>query len=139
MRKFAFVLVPPLLAMHSNIAFSHAEANHTRAYFIAPRNGDKIAGPVTVKFGLQGYGVAPAGVIQEKTGHHHLLINVDQLPPLDQPLPKNDQVRHFGGGQTETSLELPKGRHTLQLVLGDGNHVPIGKEYISEKITIEVK
>lgn len=139
MRKLAFILVPPLLAMHSNIVFSHGEANHNRAYFISPRNGEKISGPVTVKFGLQGYGVAPAGVVKEKTGHHHLLINVDQLPPLDQPLPKDDQFRHFGGGQTETSLELPKGRHTLQLVLGDGNHIPVGKEYISEKITIEVK
>ena len=139
MRKFALILVPPLLAIHSNSAFSHEDANHNKAYFIAPRNGAKITGPVTVKFGLQDFGVAPAGVLKEKTGHHHLLINVDQLPPLDQPLPKDDQFRHFGGGQTETSLELPKGRHTLQLILGDGNHVPVGKEYISEKITIEVK
>jgi hypothetical protein len=83
-------------------------------------------------------GVAPAGVKADNTGHHHLLIDVDTLPPDDQPLPATDQIRHFGGGQTETMLDLPPGRHTLQLVLGDASHVPHDPPVRSQRITITV-
>lgn len=110
-------------------------------YFIAPMNGAEVSGPVTVKFGLKGMGVAPAGVEKAKTGHHHLLINID--PPkgedLDYSLPADDNVRHFGGGQTEATLDLPKGTHTLQLLLGDANHIPHNPPVLSDKITITVK
>jgi hypothetical protein len=83
-------------------------------------------------------GVAPAGVTSPNTGHHHLLVDVAELPPDDLPLPANDQIRHFGLGQTETSLELPPGRHTLQLVLGDALHIPHDPPVRSSKITITV-
>jgi len=108
-------------------------------YFISPQDGDKVSGPVKVRFGLKNMGVAPAGVERQHTGHHHLLINMDELPPLDQPLPATEQVVHFGGGQTETTLDLPPGKHRLQLLLGDHFHVPHNPPVVSETITIRVK
>ncbi len=108
-------------------------------YFISPAHGERVESPLRVRFGLQGMGVAPAGVDKSATGHHHLLIDVDRLPPLDRPLPKDARHRHFGGGQTEVLLELPPGRHSLQLILGDKNHIPHEPALISERIVIEVK
>jgi len=107
-------------------------------YFITPQNGAKVRSPFTVRFGLKGMGVAPAGVTTPNTGHHHLLIDTD-LPPDNLPIPNDDKHRHFGAGQTEVELTLPPGRHTLQLVLGDANHVPHQPPVHSEKITITVQ
>ena len=107
-------------------------------YFIAPQDGDVVPPTFTVKFGLRGMGVAPAGVDQPHTGHHHLLIDLGEEPALDQPLPTTEQVRHFGAGQTETELTLPPGRHTLQLMLGNYLHVPHDPPVRSEVITITV-
>lgn len=114
-------------------------AETASVYFIEPLDGQTLSSPVTVKFGLQGMGVAPAGVVRDNTGHHHLLIDVDSLPDLSKPLPKSEQVRHFGGGQTEATIELTPGTHTLQLVLGDFAHRPHAKPVVSKKITITVK
>ena len=108
-------------------------------YFIQPADGATVDKTFTVKFGLKGMGVAPAGVDVPDTGHHHLLIDLDKLPDLSQPLPATDNLRHFGKGQTETELTLTPGKHTLQLLLGDKNHVPLKPPVISEKITITVK
>ena len=133
-----------ILATLAVLLFSNAclaassSADGAKIYLIAPADGATVSSPVTVLFGLRGMGVAPAGVDQVNTGHHHLFINVDTLPPLDQPLPKDAQHRHFGGGQTETSLDLPPGKHTLQLMLGDHQHMPHSPALISEKITITV-
>ncbi len=110
-----------------------------RAYIISPQDGAVVSSPVTVVFGLEGMGVAPAGVDAANTGHHHLLIDVEDLPALDQPIPADDQHRHFGGGQTQTTIELSPGTHTLQLLLGDRLHLPHGKPVLSEKITITVE
>jgi len=110
-----------------------------KAYIISPKDGETVSSTFTVQFGLKGMGVAPAGVDVEGTGHHHLLIDVDELPDLTKPLPSTDQVVHFGGGQTETELTLPPGEHTLQLVLGDFTHTPHSKPVMSEKITIHVE
>ncbi|MES9944449.1 MAG: DUF4399 domain-containing protein [Candidatus Thiodiazotropha sp.] len=110
-----------------------------KLYIISPMNGEQGSGPVTVRFGLRGMGVAPAGVEREKTGHHHLLIDVNEMPAMDKPLPSDDNHRHFGGGQTEVTLDLEKGYHTLQLVLGDKDHIPFDPPIVSEKITIMVK
>ncbi len=114
-------------------------AENASVYFIEPMDGQTLSSPVTVKFGLQGMGVAPAGVERDNTGHHHLLIDVDTLPDLTKPLPASEQVRHFGGGQTEATIELAPGTHTLQLVLGDFAHRPHAKPVVSKKITITVK
>jgi hypothetical protein len=116
---------------------SHAPGT-ARAYFITPENNVRVGETFKVKFGLTDMGVAPAGVDIENTGHHHLLIDLDELPELDQPLPKNEQILHFGGGQTETSLTLPSGKHTLQLVLGNYQHIPHDHPVMSNKITVTV-
>ncbi len=111
----------------------------TSLYFITPQDGDVVSGEFTIKFGLRGMGVAPAGFQIPGTGHHHLLIDLDALPPMDASLPQTEQIRHFGGGQTETSLSLSPGTHTLQLLLGDYAHIPHDPTVISKKITITVE
>lgn len=110
-----------------------------KIYLISPMDGATVASPVTVKFGLSGMGVAPAGVDVKNTGHHHLLIDVTEQPDVTQPLPATDQVKHFGAGQTETTLTLDSGTHTLQLLLGNYAHIPHDHPVISEPITITVK
>lgn len=108
------------------------------AYIIWPHDGERIpGGEFSIQFGLRKAGVAPAGVEKEFTGHHHLLINTD-LPPLDEAIPSDDNHIHFGRGQTEYFVQLPKGRHTLQLLLADHNHVPHTPPVFSRKITIIV-
>ncbi len=107
-------------------------------YIISPADGDTVSSPVTIRFGLKGMGVAPAGVDKPNTGHHHLIIDAG-LPPLDAPIPANDNYKHFGGGQTETTIELAPGKHTLQLIMGDLMHIPHEPPVISRKITITVK
>jgi hypothetical protein len=109
-----------------------------KLYIISPANGETVSSPVTVRFGLSGMGVAPAGVATPNTGHHHLIVD-SPLPALDGPQPKDDKHIHFGGGQTETTLALAPGKHTLQLVLADKDHVPHEPPLISEPITITVK
>ena len=110
----------------------------TELYFISPRDGETVASPVTVRFGLKGMGVAPAGFQKDATGHHHLLIDT-AAPPLDQPVPTDEHHKHFGAGQTETVITLPPGKHTLQLLLGDFAHIPHEPPVMSEQITITVK
>lgn len=118
-----------------------AAPEDAKLYFVSPQDGATVSSPVTVRFGLEGMGVAPAGVEHESTGHHHLLIDVgkDNMPPMDMPLPTTDHVVHFGGGQTETEIELEPGEHTLQLLLGDHRHVPHEPAVKSEKIKIKVE
>ncbi len=114
-------------------------AEQSPLYIVTPHAGATVTSPVLVVFGLRNpWGVAPAGVKMENTGHHHLLVDTD-LPDLKQPIPKDDQHRHFGGGQTETSLVLSPGKHTLQLLLGDSVHLPQTPPLMSKKITIIVK
>lgn len=108
------------------------------AYIISPAAGEQVTSPVRVRFGLQGIGVAPAGVQAPNTGHHHLLIDVAEMPSVSQPLPATEQIVHFGGGQTETTIELAPGTHTLQLVLGDHLHIPHNPPVRSQRITINV-
>ena len=107
-------------------------------YFISPKDGETLSGPVSVKFGLKGMGVAPAGIALENTGHHHLIIDA-KTPPVDAPIPADANHVHFGKGQTETTLTLAPGKHTLQLVFGDLLHVPHDPAVISRKITITVE
>lgn len=107
-------------------------------YFVNLRNGMVVNNPVRVVFGLSGMGVAPAGVDKPGTGHHHLLVDVAAWD-ANAPLPANDQHRHFGMGQTEVTLTLPPGPHTLQLVLGDQNHIAHHPPVMSERITVQVR
>ena len=110
-----------------------------KAYIISPAHGEEVGKTFSVKFGLKGMGIAPAGIPFENTGHHHLLVDVDELPDLDKPLETTENILHFGKGQTETTLTLEPGIHSLQLVLGDYLHIPHDKPVISKKIWITVK
>lgn len=108
-----------------------------RVYFVGLKDGDKVPQNVTIHFGLVNMGVAPAGLANPNTGHHHLIIDSD-LPPLDQPIPNDFKHLHFGSGQTEAAVTLPLGRHKLQLLLGDANHVPHDPPVMSQPITVTV-
>ena len=114
-------------------------AEGTTVYFISPKDGETVGQTFTVRFGLKGMGIAPAGVQSPNTGHHHLLIDVTDPPNMDAALPVTDNVRHFGAGQSEAELKLPPGTHTLQLLFADYLHIPHDKPVMSEKITITVK
>ncbi len=110
-------------------------------YIISPKDGATVKGPVTIQFGLKGMGVCPAGLYLENTGHHHLLIDMD-ASELDakQPIPTIEgKCLHYGKGQTEVTLDLPKGKHTLQLVLANFAHIMHQPPVISKKITITVE
>ncbi|NCN26793.1 DUF4399 domain-containing protein [bacterium] len=111
---------------------------NAKAYIVSPLDGAKVKSPVKVVFGLEGMGVAPAGVKSPKTGHHHLLVDVKKLPNTKLPLPADKNHIHFGGGQTETTVDLEPGEHTLQLIMGDHTHIPHNPPILSEKITITV-
>ena len=117
---------------------SHAPED-AQVYIVEPADGATVPETFTVKFGLSGMELAPAGVDRENTGHHHLLIDRSELPDLNTSLPSTDRVRHFGKAQTETSLTLEPGEHTLQLVLGNYLHVPHDNPVVSEPITVTVQ
>ena len=115
-------------------------------YIINISDGDTVSNPVTIQFGLRGMGIAPAGVEQDATGHHHLFISRPPLgegelgaAELSDVIPADDNHRHFGGGQTELTVDLPAGTHTLQLVLGDHNHIPHTPPVVSDVITVTVE
>ncbi len=131
------LIITALLLVQLFVGASAAES--ASAYIVSPANGAVVSNPITVVFGLRGpYGVAPAGVVKEATGHHHLLIDTD-LPDLSLPIPNDEHHLHFGGGQTEVVLELTPGEHRLQLLLGDFAHIAHKPPIMSEPITITVK
>ncbi|WP_418593280.1 DUF4399 domain-containing protein [Ponticoccus sp. (in: a-proteobacteria)] len=139
----AMALALPVWAQQGGPTPSAEDAS---VYFANLSDGDRVSSPVTIVFGLRGMGVAPAGTEKEMTGHHHLLID---RPPLGEGeegaeelmngLPADDHHRHFGGGQTEVTVDLDPGEHSLQLVLGDAGHVPHSTPVMSEVITIIVE
>ena len=111
-----------------------------KVYFINLKDGDTVKSPVFMQFGLSGMGIAPAGTEADNTGHHHLIINEKiEGEELDYGIPADEQHVHFGKGQTEATLDLPKGTHTLQLVLGDWSHIPHNPPVMSKRITVTVK
>jgi hypothetical protein len=134
-----------VLALVALTASSYAQAQFpktaspagAKVYFIEPKDGATIKGQVKIVMGLSGMGIAPAGIDSPDTGHHHVLVDVEKLD-TNVPIPTNEGHRHFGRGQTETTLDLPAGKHTLQLVLGDRNHIPHNPPVMSEKITVTV-
>ncbi|MBO9451840.1 DUF4399 domain-containing protein [Tropicibacter sp. R16_0] len=146
MKHLAAILALTLLATPVWAGGETPSNPDARVYFANLSDGDTVSSPVTVVFGLSGMGVAPAGTEKENTGHHHLLID---RPPLGQGedgadelsngLPSDDNHLHFGGGQTEVTLDLSPGQHTLQLVLGDYGHVPHSTPVVSDVITITVE
>jgi hypothetical protein len=107
-------------------------------YFIYPHNGAKIKGAFWCRFGLRGMGVTHAGDAFPNSGHHHLLVDVAQPLDLNDAIPADKNHLHFGAGQTEARIELPPGKHTLQLVLGDANHIPFDPPVMSKKIAVTI-
>ena len=138
--------VAPTAPMKVNVSTPTLAAGYVKVaatpgsslYFVNLKNGETVASPVLIQFGLRGMGVAPAGIEKAGTGHHHLLIDVSELD-VNAPIAVSDQLRHFGLGQTEVTLEMKPGLHTLQLLMGDQNHIPHHPVVMSERITITVK
>lgn len=135
MRNTVFALL--LLAAFNVTGGDSPSAAGASLYIVSPAHGEAVSSPVKVVFGLSGMGVAPAGINQAKTGHHHLLIDTD-LPDLNHPIPADDNHLHFGGGQTEAVIKLAPGEHSLQLLLADFAHMPHNPPVMSQSITIHV-
>ncbi len=136
-----FTLLIGLFVCGQGIATERTAAPKDAYLYIGwPNDGEVLpAGrPFRVWFGLRHMGVAPKGVDTPATGHHHLIIDAE-LPPFDQPIPSDRNYLHFGAGQTETMIELPPGKHTLQLIMGDENHIPHDPPIYSKRKTIYVK
>jgi len=130
-----------LVLAFTGVAFAERtpSAAGAEVYIVSPKDGAKVKGPVTVVFGLKGMGIAPAGIKFDNTGHHHLLVDTDAPNDLSLPLPADAHNLHFGKGQTETTLTLPPGKHTLQLVFADFLHTPHEPALVSKKITVTVE
>lgn len=136
------LLITLWLLLTSLSAMAHSPPPNARVFFVGIEDGAVVESPFKVKFGIEGFGITPAGTegkIRHKAGHHHLLIDVDKPPDLDNPIPRDEHHLHFDQGETEAVLELPPGKHTLQLLLGDEDHEPQDPALMSEKITVRVK
>ena len=139
-RKLASFFCGGALALGSLLAFAREPSPAgAEVYIISPKDGAKVKGPVTVVFGLKGMGIAPAGIKFDNTGHHHLILDADAPANLALPLPADAHNIHFGKGQTETTLTLPAGQHTLQLLLADSLHTAHDPAVLSKKVTITVE
>ena len=136
--RFIYLFLCVAFLPHA-IAHSYHSDDPKRVFFITPSDGITTTNPVKIKFGSTGVNIVPAGVDMPDSGHHHLLINVDKLPNLKMPIPADNNHLHFGNGQTETEINLPEGKHTLQLLIGNHLHIPHSEPIISEKIEITVK
>lgn len=136
-----------LLTLNSQVLAGETPAGkEAKVYFINVKDGDTVKSPLLVQFGLEGMGVAPAGTEKELTGHHHLFIDrpalgkgEDGAEEFNANIIKDEKNVHFGGGQTQAKVELSPGKHTLQLVLGDKDHIPHNPPITSEVITITVE
>ena len=133
------LLIVLMIGAPATVLGDTAAPPNASVYIISPKDGDTVTNPFKVQFGLSGMGVAPAGVDKPNTGHHHLLIDVNEPLDSSEPIPQDKAHLHFGAGQTEAHIELAPGKHTLQLVLGDAKHFPFNPPIISKKITITVK
>ncbi len=138
-----FFLLFIAVAVSWNMAFAEEYFSESpsgaKVYIISPKDGEVVSKTFTVRFGLVNMGVAPAGVKVPNTGHHHLLIDLENLPDMKNPLAFSENVKHFGGGQTETEITLAPGKHTLRLLLGNYLHIPHKPPVLSKKITVIVK
>ena len=138
--NFLFILSFLLIFFPNKNSFTESlSSNDATVYIIEPKNNQNVTNPVKIKFGIQGMSLSPAGINRELSGHHHLLIDVDNFPDLKKPIPSDKNHLHFGKGQTETTINLKKGKHTLQLLLGDYLHIPHKTPVYSQKITIYVE
>lgn len=139
--KFVSVLAIPLLLV-ATLVDAHSPPKQARVYFIGLTDGAVVESPLKVKFGIEGFGITPAGTTGKQrhtAGHHHVLLDVVQKPDMDTPIPRDARHIHFDDGETEALLQLPPGDHTLQLLLGDEQHEPQDPPLMSEKIRVTVR
>jgi hypothetical protein len=141
MKIARYIALALTFALFSGAAYAQGQpaSKDARLYFITPRDGAVIRGGFWVRFGLRNMGVTHAGDNFQNSGHHHLLVDVKDPINPKEPIPQDKSHLHFGAGQTETFIELPRGRHTLQLVLGDAKHYPFDPPLVSNKISIRVR
>ncbi len=142
MTRLILLLAGSALLAASSILLAHTPGEHARVFFKNLQDGDTISSPYVVEFGIEGYGIVPAGTKDKRrhtAGHHHLLIDFPGVPDLDEPLPHNKFCMHFDKGEVSTALNLSPGKHTLQLLLGDESHEPTDPPLLSPKITVTVK
>ena len=143
--KFLNIAILILLVSFSNSLFAAGgikkslSREDAKVFIVEPKEGQVVKNPIIIIFGISNMTLSPAGIKKEYSGHHHLLIDVDELPDMSQPIPADKNHLHFGKGQSKTTINLEKGEHTLQLLLGDYIHVPHNKALISDKITIIVE
>ena len=136
MRKIWILVI--LVTLNSIVLAQSESKENSRVFFIQPHNNAILQNPIEIKFGLENMNLVAAGVDEPFSGHHHLLINVDQIPNLNLPIPADSNHLHFGGGQSNITLELPPGKHTLQLLFADHHHIPHSPPIISDKISITI-
>ncbi len=141
MRRIAFFLLILLSTATAAGAGETPAPADAKVYFINLKDGDRVISPLVVRFGLSGMGIAPAGTEAPNTGHHHLFVDAPALEgdALNEAIPMDEHHMHFGKGQTETTITLSPGQHTLQLVLGDWSHIPHKPPVMSERITVTVE
>jgi hypothetical protein len=140
MRKIALAFAMMLSTATFASAGETPASADAKVYFINIKDGDTVTSPVTIRFGLSGMGIAPAGTEVENTGHHHLIIDEKmEGEAMNEAIPVDEHHMHFGKGQTEATVTLPKGKHTLQLLLGDWSHVPHKSPVMSDVITVNVE
>jgi hypothetical protein len=138
-RRFVLLAAASMALPRGAFAKGKPAGKDARLYFVWPQDGATIKGAFWCRFGLRGMGVTHAGDNYQNSGHHHLLVDVDEPLNPDEPIPQDKAHMHFGAGQTEARIELPPGKHTLQLVLGDAEHYPFVPPVVSKKITIRIK
>jgi len=141
-QKFVAGMNALLLAVGVQLAQAHSPPGDARVFIIEPKDSAVVTSPVLVKMGIEGFGITPAGTTGKRrhtAGHHHVLIDLEQLPDMDEPIPRDENHVHLDGGETEMMLELTPGEHSLQLLLGDEEHEPFEPALISEKIWIRVE
>ena len=136
-----FILICIILSFVSSVSSNDGQHSNKNkiVFFVNLSDGESVTSPITVRFGINGMSIVPAGIDKPMSGHHHLLINLENLPDMTMPIPADKNHLHIGKGQTETIIELPKGKHSLQLLLGNYMHVPHEVPFVSEKIEIIVE
>jgi len=136
------LIVAMTLFVGTSKLYAHTPPDHAKVFFIGLEDGAVVQSPVKVKFGIKGFGITPAGTTDKRrhtAGHHHLLLDLNKMPSLDESIPRDAHYLHFDQGETQTKLDLSPGKHTLQLLLGDEQHEPQDPPLMSEKITITVE
>ena len=142
LKKYVLSITTLIMMLSVSLAQAHSPPPEAKIYFIGLTNGALVSSPLRLKFGIEGFGITPAGSkgkIRHTAGHHHLLLDLDDLPDMDEPIPHTANHIHFDKGETEAVLELSPGRHTRQLLLGDEEHEPQAPPLLSERISITVK